>query len=39
MMLIGDNLIIVNAIVKEVGIDEVIVGVLSDGKVEAIKYL
>lgn len=38
-MLIGDNLIIVNVIVKEVGIDEVIVGVLLDGKVEVIKYL
>ncbi|VVT47988.1 Lead, cadmium, zinc and mercury transporting ATPase (EC (EC; Copper-translocating P-type ATPase (EC [Kosakonia radicincitans] len=39
VMLTGDNPITANAIAKEAGIDEVIAGVLPDGKAEAIKNL
>ena len=39
VMLTGDNPITANAIAKEAGIDEVIAGVLPDGKAEAIKKL
>ncbi|AKF39181.1 copper-exporting P-type ATPase CopA [Yersinia enterocolitica] len=39
VMLTGDNPITANAIAKEVGIDQVIAGVLPDGKAEAIKQL
>ena len=39
VMLTGDNLTTANAIAKEAGIDEVIAGVLPDGKAEAIKNL
>lgn len=38
-MLTGDNPTTANAIAKEAGIDEVIAGVLPDGKAEAIKHL
>ncbi len=38
-MLTGDNPTTANAIAKEAGIDEVIAGVLPDGKAEAIKRL
>lgn len=39
VMLTGDNPTTANAIAKEAGIDEVIAGVLPDGKAEAIKQL
>lgn len=39
VMLTGDNPTTANAIAKEAGIDEVIAGVLPDGKAEAIKNL
>ncbi|HDL6874722.1 TPA: copper-exporting P-type ATPase CopA [Yersinia enterocolitica] len=39
VMLTGDNPITANAIAKEAGIDQVIAGVLPDGKAEAIKQL
>lgn len=39
VMLTGDNPTTANAIAKEAGIDEVIAGVLPDGKAEAIKRL
>jgi Cu+-exporting ATPase len=39
VMLTGDNPITANAIAKEAGIDEVIAGVLPDGKADAIKRL
>ncbi len=39
VMLTGDNPITANAIAKEAGIDEVIAGVLPDGKAQAIKDL
>lgn len=39
VMLTGDNPVTANAIAKEAGIDEVIAGVLPDGKAEAIKKL
>ncbi|GHL45320.1 hypothetical protein ECZU29_01700 [Escherichia coli] len=39
VMLTGDNPTTANAIAKEAGIDEVIAGVLPDGKAEAIKHL
>jgi Cu+-exporting ATPase len=39
VMLTGDNPTTANAIAKEAGIDEVIAGVLPDGKAEAIKKL
>ncbi|RWT23327.1 copper-exporting P-type ATPase CopA [Raoultella planticola] len=39
VMLTGDNLTTANAIAKEAGIDEVIAGVLPDGKADAIKQL
>ncbi|AJZ90532.1 copper-transporting ATPase [Klebsiella michiganensis] len=39
VMLTGDNPVTANAIAKEVGIDEVIAGVLPDGKADAIKQL
>lgn len=39
VMLTGDNPITAQAIAKEAGIDEVIAGVLPDGKAEAIKKL
>ncbi|MGL4724963.1 MAG: copper-exporting P-type ATPase CopA [Scandinavium sp.] len=39
VMLTGDNPTTANAIAKEAGIDEVIAGVLPDGKAEAIKTL
>ncbi|WP_437887081.1 copper-exporting P-type ATPase CopA [Phytobacter sp. V91] len=39
VMLTGDNPITANAIAKEAGIDEVIAGVLPDGKADAIKKL
>lgn len=39
VMLTGDNQTTANAIAKEAGIDEVIAGVLPDGKAEAIKKL
>jgi Cu+-exporting ATPase len=39
VMLTGDNPITAQAIAKETGIDEVIAGVLPDGKAEAIKKL
>jgi len=39
VMLTGDNPITARAIAKEAGIDEVIAGVLPDGKAEAIKKL
>ncbi|QHM96040.1 copper-exporting P-type ATPase CopA [Kosakonia sacchari] len=39
VMLTGDNPTTANAIAKEAGIDEVIAGVLPDGKAEAIKDL
>ncbi|EOM7064110.1 copper-exporting P-type ATPase CopA [Escherichia coli] len=39
VMLTGDNSITANAIAKEAGIDEVIAGVLPDGKAQAIKSL
>ncbi|HED6261932.1 copper-exporting P-type ATPase CopA [Enterobacter bugandensis] len=39
VMLTGDNPTTANAIAKEAGIDEVIAGVLPDGKADAIKYL
>ena len=39
VMLTGDNPSTANAIAKEAGIDEVIAGVLPDGKAEAIKQL
>ncbi|WP_320727333.1 copper-exporting P-type ATPase CopA [Enterobacter sp. 118C5] len=39
VMLTGDNPITANAIAKEAGIDEVIAGVLPDGKADAIKNL
>lgn len=39
VMLTGDNTITANAIAKEAGIDEVIAGVLPEGKAEAIKAL
>ncbi|MBS5774280.1 MAG: copper-exporting P-type ATPase CopA [Enterobacter cloacae] len=39
VMLTGDNPTTANAIAKETGIDEVIAGVLPDGKAEAIKQL
>lgn len=38
VMLTGDNPTTANAIAKEAGIDEVIAGVLPDGKAEAIKH-
>lgn len=38
-MLTGDNPTTANAIAKEAGIDEVIAGVLPDGKADAIKRL
>lgn len=38
-MLTGDNPTTANAIAKEAGIDEVIAGVLPDGKADAIKNL
>ena len=37
VMLTGDNPTTANAIAKEAGIDEVIAGVLPDGKADAIK--
>lgn len=39
VMLTGDNPVTANAIAKEAGIDEVIAGVLPDGKADAIKRL
>jgi Cu+-exporting ATPase len=39
IMLTGDNPITANAIAKEAGIDQVIAGVLPDGKAEAVKQL
>ncbi|STD18219.1 copper exporting ATPase [Enterobacter asburiae] len=39
VMLTGDNPTTANAIAKEAGIDEVIAGVLPDGKADAIKKL
>jgi Cu+-exporting ATPase len=39
VMLTGDNPVTANAIAKEAGIDEVIAGVLPDGKADAIKKL
>ncbi|QNQ19353.1 copper-exporting P-type ATPase CopA [Kosakonia sp. SMBL-WEM22] len=39
VMLTGDNPTTANAVAKEAGIDEVIAGVLPDGKAEAIKQL
>ena len=39
VMLTGDNLTTANAIAKEAGIEEVIAGVLPDGKADAIKQL
>lgn len=39
VMLTGDNPITANAIAKEAGIDQVIAGVLPDGKADAIKQL
>ena len=39
VMLTGDNPVTANAIAKEAGIDEVIAGVLPDGKAQAIKDL
>ncbi|CAI0985525.1 copper-exporting P-type ATPase CopA [Serratia grimesii] len=39
VMLTGDNPVTANAIAKEAGIDQVIAGVLPDGKAEAIKQL
>lgn len=39
VMLTGDNTTTANAIAKEAGIDEVIAGVLPDGKADAIKNL
>ncbi|HDL8647574.1 TPA: copper-exporting P-type ATPase CopA [Yersinia enterocolitica] len=39
VMLTGDNPITANAIAKEAGIDQVIAGVLPDGKAKAIKQL
>lgn len=39
VMLTGDNAITADAIAKETGIDQVVAGVLPDGKVEAIKQL
>jgi Cu+-exporting ATPase len=39
VMLTGDNPTTANAIAKEAGIDEVIAGVLPDGKADAIKRL
>ncbi|MEX0493448.1 copper-exporting P-type ATPase CopA [Raoultella terrigena] len=39
VMLTGDNPITANAIAKQAGIDEVIAGVLPDGKADAIKRL
>ncbi len=39
VMLTGDNPTTANAVAKEAGIDEVIAGVLPDGKAEAIKNL
>lgn len=39
VMLTGDNPTTANAIAKEAGIDEVIAGVLPDGKADAIKNL
>lgn len=39
VMLTGDNPITANAIAKEAGIDQVIAGVLPEGKAEAIKQL
>lgn len=39
VMLTGDNTTTANAIAKEAGIDEVIAGVLPDGKADAIKRL
>ncbi|MGQ4622931.1 copper-exporting P-type ATPase CopA [Raoultella ornithinolytica] len=39
VMLTGDNPTTANAIAKEAGIDEVIAGVLPDGKADAIKHL
>ncbi|HDL8225578.1 TPA: copper-exporting P-type ATPase CopA [Yersinia enterocolitica] len=39
VMLTGDNPITANAIAKEAGIDQVIAGVLPDGKAETIKQL
>ncbi|WP_368542605.1 copper-exporting P-type ATPase CopA [Enterobacter soli] len=39
VMLTGDNPVTANAIAKEAGIDEVIAGVLPDGKADAIKTL
>jgi Cu+-exporting ATPase len=39
VMLTGDNPVTANAVAKEAGIDDVIAGVLPDGKAEAIKKL
>ncbi|MDI7507179.1 HAD-IC family P-type ATPase, partial [Cronobacter dublinensis] len=39
VMLTGDNAVTANAIAREAGIDEVIAGVLPDGKAQAIKQL
>ncbi len=39
VMLTGDNPTTANAIAREAGIDEVIAGVLPDGKADAIKTL
>lgn len=39
VMLTGDNEITANAVAKEVGVDEIIAGVLPDGKEEVIKKL
>lgn len=39
VMLTGDNPVTANAIAREAGIDEVIAGVLPDGKADAIKTL
>lgn len=39
VMLTGDNPVTANAIAKEAGLDEVIAGVLPDGKADAIKTL